>query len=408
MYLPPLIIICFIFLYIGLIIWSKDDTVLEKLTREALQTRGEILIRERQTQEIPEQPRELVLNFNGSAREYFRIWIVNLCLTILTLGIFSAWAKVRKKRYFYSHTTLDGTPFQYLGQPIPILKGRVIAVIAFLAYYTSTHFFTSAMPYVLATGAVLAPWAIVRTVAFNSRYSAFRNMMFHFDGKYMDALKVIYAWGIIPAIVVGMIFNWWEKYVWAGVIFAVFGLIFPWWIKRLKNFIIGHTSYGDKKGVLSATGGQFFKVYFTAGLIMLAFLIITGCLVGVSKCGMKSEVFYLLWAAPVYIGYVLAFAYVQAQGSNLVWNHTRLGPLRFQSTLLARGLAKLYITNALAIIATLGMLTPWAVMRTLKYRTDNMRVLQEADLTDFRGSSNSDVQAAGSEIGDFFDVDLSL
>ncbi len=404
----PLIVIGFIFLYIGLIVWSKDDTVLEKLTREAMQGQDETLIWEHRNQEIPEQPRELLLKFHGSAREYFRIWIVNLCLTILTLGIFSAWAKVRKKRYFYSHTTLDGTPFQYLGQPIPILKGRVIAVIAFLAYYASTHFFTSALPYVIAVGAILAPWAIVRTVAFNARYSAFRNMMFHFDGRYLDALKVIYAWGIIPALVVGMMFNWWGKYVWAGVLFTVFGLTFPWWIKRLKNFIIGHTSYGDKKGVLSATGGQFFKVYFTGGLIMLAFLIITGFLMGISKSAMKSQIFYLMLAAPVYIGYVLAFAYVHAQGSNLVWNHTRLGPLRFQSTLLARGLAKLYIINALAIVASLGLLTPWAVMKTMKYRADNMRVLQDADLTNFQGNDTSDVQAAGAEIGDFFDVDLSL
>ncbi len=61
----------------------------------------------------PEQP--LSFEFTGNAREYFRIWIVNTCLTLFTLGIFSAWAKVRKKRYLYSHTQLDGTPFQYLG-----------------------------------------------------------------------------------------------------------------------------------------------------------------------------------------------------------------------------------------------------------------------------------------------------
>ncbi len=45
---------------------------------------------------------ELPLEFHASAREYFRIWIVNLCLTLLTFGIFSAWAKVRKKRFAYS------------------------------------------------------------------------------------------------------------------------------------------------------------------------------------------------------------------------------------------------------------------------------------------------------------------
>jgi len=48
------------------------------------------------------------LSFTGDAREYFNIWIVNIALTILTLGIFSAWAKVRKKRYFYGNTYADG------------------------------------------------------------------------------------------------------------------------------------------------------------------------------------------------------------------------------------------------------------------------------------------------------------
>ncbi|MEX1058239.1 MAG: DUF898 family protein, partial [Natronospirillum sp.] len=42
--------------------------------------------------------------FNGRGGEYFGIWIVNIALTVLTLGIYSAWAKVRNKRYFYGNT----------------------------------------------------------------------------------------------------------------------------------------------------------------------------------------------------------------------------------------------------------------------------------------------------------------
>jgi uncharacterized membrane protein YjgN (DUF898 family) len=359
---------------------------------------------------MPGQSRDLSLKFHGSAGEYFRIWIVNLCLTLLTLGIFSAWAKVRKKRYFYSHTTLDGTPFQYLGQPVPILKGRVIAAAAFLVYYASNHFFTSLLPYVFAAGAVLAPWVIVRSAAFNARYSAFRNMTFHFDGGYADALKALYVWGIIPFFVLGTMFNWWGKYAFVGgVMVIVFSFAFPWWIKRLKNFLIGHTSYGGRNGALSATGGQFFKVYFMSGLIMVAVLISTGLLVALLFAAIKKpQILISLAAIPLYAGYVLAFAYVQAHNSNVVWNHTQLGPLRFQSTLLGRGMAKLYVTNALSIIASLGLLIPWAVMRTLKYRADHLRVLQEGELAEFQGSDLIAVQAIGAETVDFFDVDLSL
>ena len=357
-----------------------------------------------------EQQRELTLKFHGSAHEYFRIWIVNLCLTLFTFGIFSAWAKVRKKRYFYSHTTLDGTPFQYLGQPIPILNGRVIAAVAFFTYYSSSHFFTLLLPYVLGVGAVLAPWVLVRSAAFNARYSAFRNMTFHFEGKYLNALKTLYQWGIIPAFVVGMMFNWWGKYTIAGIAALVFGVSFPWWIRRLRNFLVSHSSYGNKKGIFTATGGQFYGVYFRSGLIMAGIVIVVGLLSAMMAASItkKSQLVMWFFVVPTYAGYVLAYAYVQAHSSNLVWNHTRLGPLSFKSTLSGWGMAKLYVTNALGIIASLGLLIPWAVMRTLKYRADHMRVLQEGDLAEFQGSDLSAVEAIGAETVDFFDMDLSL
>lgn len=51
--------------------------------------------------------------FTGNGAEYFRIWIVNLVLTILTLGIYSAWAKVRHNRYFYGNTRMGVAAFEY-------------------------------------------------------------------------------------------------------------------------------------------------------------------------------------------------------------------------------------------------------------------------------------------------------
>ncbi|HTG00202.1 MAG TPA: YjgN family protein [Nitrospirota bacterium] len=355
--------------------------------------------------------RVFTVQFSGSSHEYFRIWIVNLCLTLFTFGIYSAWAKVRKKRYFYSHTTVDGTPFQYLGQPIPILKGRVIAASAFVIYYISTHFFTFLLPYIFVIGAVAAPWVLIRSASFNARYSAFRNMTFHFNGTYLDALKTLYAWGVIPAFVLGMMFHWWGKAVIAGVIIFIFGISFPWWIRQVRNFLITHNSFGNKKGFFAATGGQFFAIYFKSSLIMAGIGIVIGFIAvpfATVLFEKKSLLFTWLLMLPLYTGYVIGYAYVQAHSSNLVWNHTRLGPLSFESTLSGWGMTKLYLTNALAIIATLGLLTPWAVMRTLKYRADHMKILQEGKLIEFQGSDMAAVEATGAETVDFFDMDLSL
>ena len=56
--------------------------------------------------------------FTGSGQEYFRIWIVNLMLTVATLGIYSAWAKVRRLQYFDRNTQLGGAVFDFRGNPI--------------------------------------------------------------------------------------------------------------------------------------------------------------------------------------------------------------------------------------------------------------------------------------------------
>ena len=359
--------------------------------------------------DAPAQSQDLALEFHGSAREYFRIWIVNLCLTLLTLGVFSAWAKVRKKRYFYSNITIDKTPFQYLAEPLPILKGRIIAVVLFAIYWFSSSFYLPALPWVLGAGVLIAPWVISRSAAFNARYSAFRNMTFQFRGNYLGAAQAIYWLGLIPLLVVGTMFEWWGHWQAAGFAFLVFFLLFPWWLSRVKHYMVSYASFGGERGEYSATGGQFFRVYFVAGLI------VTGCgLLSaaafwvVGPLSISSDWSLVIVSVPGYLGYMLGYAYIQANTNNLVWNHTRLGPLHFRSTLTGSGMGKLYFTNAVGIIASLGLLTPWAVMRTLKYRAANMHVRVDGELSELTGGEASAVQAAGAELGAIFDVDLSL
>ncbi|MEJ2105747.1 MAG: YjgN family protein [Acidiferrobacteraceae bacterium] len=353
--------------------------------------------------------RELPLEFRGRAADYFRVWAVNLCLTLLSLGIFSAWAKVRRKRYFYAHTVLDGTPFQYLGQPLPILRGRIIATILFLFYYAGTHYFSSLLPYVLVTATILAPWVVARSLAFNARYSAFRNMTFAFQGGGTDALKVLYAFAIVPLIVLCVIFGWWGKSWLIGFTYIAGMLYFPWWLANLRRFIVDNSEYGGKHGSLSLKGSQYFKMYLLAGLILFGGFIVASFGLGIMIATKSTSPHaVMLFVIPFYVVYVLAYAFTRSRGINLVWNQTRLGPLRFESSLRAWGLMGLYVSNAIGILATAGLLIPWAVTRTMKYRADHMRVFLHGNLEDFTGTHTDTVQATGAEVGDFFDLDLSL
>lgn len=361
--------------------------------------------------EPPLSRRDFALRFDGQALEYFRIWAVNLSLTLLTLGIYSAWAKVRKQRYFHSHTQLDRTPFQYLAQPLPILKGRVAAAVLLLVYFLASNVFVAAYPVVLAAGVMLAPWVLVRSAAFNARYTAFRNLTFQFDGNYAEAFRVLYAWGLIPFIVVGEIFDWGGSLGWSAFVWGLFGLYFPWWIAGLKRFLIGHTLYGEERGVLSVTGGQFWGIYARATGILVAGVLIMGLLMTLGMrlgAGMGPGIAVTGFALLFYLAYLMSFAYSQAHSGNLVWNNAELGPFHFASTMTAKGLARLYFSNGIGILLSLGLLIPWAVIRTMRYRIENLHGVLEGDIADLHGKHADAVRATGGEVGEFFDMDLSL
>lgn len=129
-----------------------------------------------------EQKRPVV--FTGRAGEYFGIWIVNLLLSILTLGIYSAWAKVRRKKYFYQHTFIDGVAFDYHASPVAILKGRFLAFGLFVLYSISAEISPVLSGVLIIAFIIFLPWIIVRSLTFNARNSSYRGLRFDFKAGY--------------------------------------------------------------------------------------------------------------------------------------------------------------------------------------------------------------------------------
>jgi uncharacterized membrane protein YjgN (DUF898 family) len=120
---------------------------------------------------------ELPIRFTGSGSEYFRIWIVNLLLSILTLGIYSAWAKVRRLKYFYGNTLVADSPLDYHGTPLAILKGRIVAVVLFAAWSGVQRFGSEALVgLVFICGMVILPWLLVRSLRFQFINTSYRGV----------------------------------------------------------------------------------------------------------------------------------------------------------------------------------------------------------------------------------------
>ena len=126
--------------------------------------------------------------FTGDGAEYFRIWVVNLLLTISTLGIYSAWAKVRKMRYFCQNTRLEGHAFDYHGDARAILLGRVIALVLLLGYTFASDISRATALVMVGVLCAVGPWLFMRAQRFRLANSSWRGLRFGFDAQTLRGL----------------------------------------------------------------------------------------------------------------------------------------------------------------------------------------------------------------------------
>ena len=324
--------------------------------------------------------RNLEFEFRGNGAEYFRIWIVNILLSVLTLGIYSAWAKVRRNQYFYGNTRLDGAAFEYLADPKKIMKGRMIAggvilIVNLLSQMHSTLAVLLAPVFVFGT-----PWVINRTLAFRAYNSSYRNIRFGFKATYGQAFKTFVLWpmAVLPTL----------------------GFLIPHVYQLQRRFIVENSLYGKTHFTFHATSREYYRIFLTAGLLMLAGVGLIGMTIAFP---MPKPIFILF--LPLYL---FMFAYLSVSSTNLFYSSTRLGSHRFQAMLKTKDYLMLVLTNTLATALTLGLFTPWAQVRTIRYKIQHLILKSSGDLNTFLADKKKEVGAFGEEIGGFMDFDFGL
>jgi len=334
------------------------------------------------------RPRTLSFTFTGNASEYFGIWIVNTLLRIVTFGIYSPWAKVRKRRYFYANTLLDDATFDYLADPLAILKGWFIAGAFFGLYSFASR--TSVIAG-LAMGLVfmgLYPWVMVRSRMFNLRNSSHRNIRFSFNPNYNDAYKV-YLW-------------------WSLLVPATLGLLIPYLLYRQKRFQAENSRFGNTPFRFHAIPDQYYRVFLPMlVLVPLALVILFGTPFLLPKG--SGQAWQMILPPLVSTGcYLIGLAFVTVGLTNLTWSSTSLGRHRFNCTLRVRDMAWIYLSNAVAVLCTLGLLAPWAAVRMARYRLENLTLTGVGGLDSITAAWQEAPGATGEELGDMFGFDLGL
>ena len=324
-------------------------------------------------------PRTLPFAFHGDGFEFFRIWIVNLLLSIVTLGIYSAWAKVRTQRYFYGNTQLDGSSFDYLADPLKILKGRLIAFAALVVYSVASEL-APMLGLLLTLLFILAlPWIIVRSLSFRNSNSAWRGVRFGFDGTYVDAAMAFLVWPLL--------------------VMLTLGLLMPMALHAQQRFIAEHSRYGTSHFQLQVGAGPFFAV----GLALLGIGVAGAVLMGVI-----DELAPLLMPVAIAATYLLLFAFYNVRLTNLVYGNLRLADHRLGAQYRLGSYMTLVLVNLLGMLLTLGLFYPWAKVRNARYAAEHMNLQASGDLDRFVAARRKEVNSLGGELGEMFDVELGF
>lgn len=392
--------------------------------------------------------------FHGRAGEYFRIWIVNVVLTVLTFGIYHAWAKVRTLRYFYGNTLLDGKPFDFTGNPIAILKGNLIFGGLFVLYSVTSSIFPLLGGAIMLLILAIMPWLIQKALRFRAHNTIHRNVRFNFRGTVSDAYTVFLGLGLLVPFTLG--------------------LIFPYIQFCQKKYFLGNAGWGDCRASMNGTASYFYKKAIPLMLIFVLMFVSIFAAISIpayqaamkaaeKRQGaathfsggpvlsqgdfgeqMKQKVEEQIAANPdmsedekqrmrdaaeklplgplggaeaivmgTFIGFYfllfLAFLVYQIRTNNYSLNMTQWGNVgRLESTIRVRDMICLFITNAIAVFLTLGLLAPWVRVRMARYRASRTKFIAAGSLDSVAQSIGTGDSAIGDAGADIFDFDIGF
>lgn len=342
------------------------------------------------------------MTFTGTAGEYFRIWIVNVALTVVTLGVYLPWARVRTRQYFYGHTWVDGQNFEYRANPMALLRGYLLVGFLFAVYALSSNSErTIWISIVLALlYAALYPWVVRQSMRFQAVNTWHRGLNFHFLGTLKGSY---FAYGV------------------ANVAAGVIGLLLPWAWHEQRKYQVQNLTYGQARGAFRGDVAPFFTFWITAVGIGVGSLL----LIGVPLLALfftsgsnpfEEDGFSTGLIVALGLGYVLflllsatSWQYVRGAIMKYVLNNAELGGVvRFRASFSPWRLAWIGVTNTLAQLLTLGLATPWAAMRRAKYVTEGITVRTITNLDEFASAGPGQESALGEAATELLDIQVGF
>ena len=379
------------------------------------------------------------LKFTGTGSEYFKIWIVNVLLTIITLGLYFPWAKVRNRRYFYANSTLSDRNFEYHATGKQLFIGFLIGVVFFIVYTFLGQTNPALAGAFMLIFMVSLPWLIWRSLMFNMKMTSFSNVHFSFQGKLGRAYGIFFGYPIVFFLAIGIIgviasiilpafqgVN--SAIVGIGAFIVAVGSMFVYLYffafikKKYTEYFISNSYYGQGKFETELTTKKFMMILLkTIGLALIPFILLSIFLGSLRVANFPLDVnnsnAFVSGTELMLVGiyFVMLFvimiimSYMTTRERTYIYENTLLdNKITFESTLRARDLAWVMVSNIILVMFTLGFAFPWAKVRVARLMLENTWVDTEIGFDNYISQKQAEVSALGDQIGDAFDIDVGV
>lgn len=350
--------------------------------------------------------------FWGRGQTLFGIFIVNTFYTLLTLGIYSFWGRVRIRQFLSSQTSLTKIRFSYHGTGLELLKGSLKALVVFGIPYGFLSFVPiiweqvpSWIPNVLAAIMVLCfiPIAVVGSHRYRLSRTAFGAVRFSFRGHVQAYMKIWFTGTLLT--------------------FLTAGVYYPFFENARREFLVSHTYLGNRPFMYIGTGMGLLGIYGKAVGLMVGVLLATALVfVGFSGISLtpdfqnhltdwlKEEKQHSWLAAGIVVNAVVllwSWFYLQVSKQRYFWNHSAFGNAPFHFTASTWNLIELRLTNFLMLVLTFGLAWSWVQVRNLQFLYYYLGLQDPLDFHQIEQEA-LDASPTGEELAGYFDAGFDL
>lgn len=351
---------------------------------------------------VPMTPRRAT--FHGRGGTLFGIYLRNILLTILTLGVYYFWGRNRTRTYVVGQCAFEGDRFAWHGSGRELFIGAlklllfvvpIVALAVAAQLYWKNELAESVVGLVFYVASfLLVPAAVVGSRRYRMSRLSWRGIRFSFRGRIRDCFKLFLRGSFLMGL--------------------TFGLHYPFFQTNIRRFVTGHSYFGNTRFGYDGRGGDIFGRFLVviavsgAAFGSAAFLLFRAFMRRPSVFFLQPEVtdvipvllqgmVPLLVAAAVVMVVWFWFA---AYRHRYNWAHTSFGTARFRSTMTTGRLIAQTLTNLLLLVVTLGLAWSWVTVRNLNFHLANIildgplnlaGIVQEAQAAGATGESLADV-----------------